>query len=82
MGKGSITMRLMEFITDRDGSLSHTKLWSNIGLATITFTYIHHVVKNGLSPELMVAYGGIVVFGRVASKYIDSKGESNVSISN
>lgn len=70
----------MEFIADKDGSLSHTKLWSNIGLATITFTYIHHVIKSGLSPELMVAYGGIVVFGRVASKYIDSKGEQNVSI--
>ena len=73
-------MKPMELITDKDGTLSHTKLWSNIGLATITFTYIHHVIKSGLSPELMVAYGGIVVFGRVASKYIDSKGESNVSV--
>lgn len=75
-------MKLAELITDPNGTLSHTKIWSNIGLATITFTYIHHVVKNGLSPELMVAYGGIVVFGRVASKYIDSRGERNVSISN
>jgi len=73
-------MKLLEFISDKDGSFSHTKLWSNIGLATITFTYIHHVIKSGLTPELMVAYGGIVVFGRVASKYIDSKGEQNVSI--
>lgn len=73
-------MKVMEFITDKDGSLSHTKLWSNIGLAVITFTYIHHVVRNGLTPDLMIAYGGIVVFGRVASKYIDSKGESNVSV--
>ena len=70
-------MRLMELITDPNGTLSHTKLWSNIGMFIVSITYCWHVYKHELSPDLMLAYGGIVVFGRAASKYIDTKGQTS-----
>jgi hypothetical protein len=70
-------MSLKDLITDPNGTLSHTKIWSNIGMAIVTITYCFHVYKYELTPDLMLAYGGLVIFGRAASKYIDSKGTSN-----
>jgi hypothetical protein len=64
--------KLSELISDPNGTLSHTKVWSNIGMFIITITYCWHVYKHELTPDLMLAYGGIVVFGRAASKYIDA----------
>jgi len=69
-------MKLMELITDPNGSLSHTKIWSNIGMATLTATYAVGTYMHGITPELMVAYGGIVVMGRATSKYLDTKSVS------
>ena len=63
-------------MSDKDGTLSHTKLWANIGLFLISSTYVYQVLKFGLTSELMVTFGGIVVFGRVASKYLDGKAQS------
>jgi hypothetical protein len=74
-------MKFSELITDPNGTMSHTKLWSNIGMAVVTVTFCWHVYKRELTSDLMIAYGAIVVFGRAASKYIDSKGNSqSVSI--
>lgn len=66
-------MNWKELITDPNGTLSHTKVWSNIGMATLTVSFIIGTCIHGLSSELMLTYGGIVVLGRVSSKYIDSK---------
>ncbi len=68
--------KLLELITDPNGSLSHTKIWSNIGMATLTVTFIIGTWSHGITPELIVAYGGIVVFGRATSKYLDTKSVS------
>lgn len=66
-------MHIRELITDPNGTLSHTKIWSNIGMATLTVAFIVGTYRHGITPELIVAYGGIVVFGRTASKYLDNK---------
>lgn len=69
-------MNLKELITDPNGTLSHTKIWSNIGMATLTGAFIIQSVNHGITPELIVAYGGVVVFGRATSKYLDTKSVS------
>ena len=69
-------MNWKELITDPNGTLSHTKIWSNIGMATVTITYIIGTVMHGATPELMVTYGGLVIFGRATSKYLDGKSVS------
>ena len=69
-------MNWKELITDPNGTLSHTKIWSNIGMATVTITYIIGTYMHGTTPELMVTYGGLVIFGRATSKYLDGKSVS------
>lgn len=75
-------MNWKELISDPNGTLSHTKIWSNIGMFALTVAFVYEAYTRGVSPELMVAYGGIVVFGRATSKYLDNKvvstGESDV----
>lgn len=66
-------MRYQELFTDQNGTLSHTKLWSNIGMAAITITFIVGSYTHGPSSELMLTYGSIVVAGRISSKYLDTK---------
>ena len=73
--------KVMELITDPNGSLSHTKLWSNVANFLASVAFVWSVYGHGLSPELLLAYVGAVGVQRVASKYIDSKGERNVAIS-
>ncbi|MHB8098079.1 MAG: hypothetical protein ACYDD5_00635 [Sulfuricurvum sp.] len=49
-------------------------------MATLTITFIIGTYTHGITPELIMAYGGIVVFGRATSKFLDktvSTGESN-----
>ena len=72
--------KLMELITDPNGSLSHTKIWSNIGMATLTVTYTIGTYMHGITPELMIAYGGIVILGRASSKFIDTKGNNGEQV--
>ena len=66
-------MSWKELITDPNGTLSHTKVWSNIGMATLTITFAIGSYTHGPSAELMLTYGSIVVAGRVSSKYLDAK---------
>ena len=66
-------MSWKELITDPNRTLSHTKIWSNIGMATITVTFIIGSYTHGPSSELMLTYGSIVVAGRISSKYLDTK---------
>ena len=66
-------MNWKELITDPNGTLSHTKIWSNIGMATRTITFIIGSYTHGPSSELMLTYGSIVVAGRISSKYLDTK---------
>ena len=66
-------MNWKELITDPNGTLSHTKIWSNIGMAAITITFIVGSYTHGPSTELMLTYGSIVVAGRISSKYLDTK---------
>lgn len=66
-------MNWKELITDPNGTLSHTKIWSNIGMATLTGAFLYESYARGVTPDLMFAYGAIVVVGRATSKYLDTK---------
>lgn len=71
-------MNWKELITDQNGTLSHTKLWSNIGMAALTVSFLIGTYTHELTPELILAYGSIVVLGRVSSKYLDTLGNARV----
>lgn len=71
-------MKYQELFTDQNGTLSHTKLWSNIGMATLTVSFLVGTYTHELTPELILAYGSIVVLGRVSSKYLDTLGNTGV----
>jgi hypothetical protein len=45
-------------------------------MATLTATFIIGTYNHGITPELIVAYGGVVIFGRATSKYLDTKSVS------
>jgi len=71
---GKLGNKLMELITSYDGRMSHTKTWSNIGMFVMTIAFLHTSMSKEVTPELLIAYGGIVVAGRVSSKYLDGRG--------
>jgi hypothetical protein len=45
-------------------------------MLTVTITYIIGSCLHDITPELMVTYGGLVIFGRATSKYFDTKSAS------
>lgn len=62
-------MRVLELITDIDGSMSHTKLWANIAYSVATVVVVTHPTY-----EMLSVYLGAVILGRASSKAIDSMG--------
>lgn len=66
-------MNLKEFITGENGKLSHTKLWSNVAYATMTFIVIFMAIKGTLLLDMFIAYGIIVALHNSASKLISAK---------
>jgi hypothetical protein len=64
-------MNLKELISDTNGSLSHTKLWSNIAYATACTATIMNP-----SPEMVGVMLAGIVLGRTSSKYLDTKSVS------
>lgn len=65
-------IQLKQLITDVDGTLSHTKLWSNIGYATACSATIMNP-----TPEMVGVMLAGVVLGRSSSKYLDNAMNSN-----
>ena len=61
-------MRISDLITDADGTLSHTKLWANIGYATACVA----TMLNPSAEMVGVLLSGVVL-GRGTSKYLDTK---------
>lgn len=67
-------MKITDFITDDKDKGSHTKLWSNVGYATLTFVLIWCAVHSStLIVDLFIAYGAIVALHNTASKFIGAK---------
>lgn len=66
-------MKLSELLTTDSGKLSHTKTWSNIAYATMTFIVIWMAIKGTLLLDMFIAYGIIVAMHNSASKLISAK---------
>lgn len=60
------------FIDSRDNKLSHTKLWSNIGLLAMTVVFIHRGFNVNIADmEMeMLVYGLVVTAPQLLSKFI------------
>jgi hypothetical protein len=69
-----------QLITDPDGTLSHTKVWSNIANSVGAGAFIMHVAKYPLTPELLGTFILAIGAQRVASKYLDK--DKTIDISN
>jgi len=64
-------VKLKDLITDpRDGSLSHTKIGSCIGLAAITAAFIKSAWAGTMTPELMLVYGGLTSASHFANNWL------------
>lgn len=67
-------MRLRDLITDASGStLSHTKLWANIGYAAATIAFLRMAWDGTAGPEIWWAYLGCVAGASTVSKYLSLK---------
>lgn len=74
--KGLITSR-----ADPD-KLSHTKLWSNIGMAAMTANFIYMGVYNNLTEWYAWIYATVVVAPSLASKLIALRWGTNYTQEN
>lgn len=61
-------MTIADLITGPDARLSHTKLWNNVGAATMTGIVWHQHWLGKLSDDLLIWYGGLLIAGVVANK--------------
>ncbi|MCI4437050.1 MAG: hypothetical protein JHC33_09615 [Ignisphaera sp.] len=64
--------KIMELIKDPNGTLSHTKIWSNVGYSAITYAFLDTCHAKGATPELILAYAAAVGVYRLGNKYIDT----------
>jgi len=64
-------MRLLELITEPGGcTLSHTKLWSNVGFAAATVAFVRANWNSVANAEVWWAYMVCVAGAVTASKYL------------
>jgi len=63
--------KILEFVSEPSGRLSHTKAQSLGAWIVLTSMLILHVAREGLSVEMTLAYGGLFVIGRAASKFAE-----------
>lgn len=65
-------MNLMELITN-NGKLSHTKLWSNIGLFAMTITFLYRALYGNIQDyEMeMLVYGIVVTAPNLLGKFLN-----------
>lgn len=63
------------FLDKHSNKLSHTKLWSNIGLLTMTVTFIHRAFYGNIQDyEMeMLVYGIIVTAPNLLGKFLTAR---------
>ena len=66
-------MKILEIISEPDGKLSHTRIQSLGAFIVLSAIFVVHVVRHMLFVELLLAYGGLFVLGRVVNKALDHK---------
>lgn len=73
-------MHISNLITDeKNGRLSHTKVWSNIGLAALTVVFIHRAFYGNVQEmELEYwAYGLLVTAPNLIGKFFNMRFGTN-----
>ena len=74
-------MHISNLITDeKNGRLSHTKVWSNIGLAALTVVFIHRAFYGNVQEmELEYwAYGLLVTAPNLIGKFFNMRFGGNL----
>lgn len=67
-------MKLRELITDAGGNtLSHTKVWANVGYATATTAFLKMSWDGNTNVDVWWAYLGCVAGATTASKFLSLK---------
>lgn len=66
--------KFKDLFCDPDGSLSHTKIWANVGNSVLSISFIYEAYLRGITPELIISYGVVIGGYRLTSKYLDMKG--------
>lgn len=69
------------FLDKHSNKLSHTKLWSNIGLLTMTITFMHRAFYGNIQDyEMeMLVYGVIVTAPNLLGKFLTARFGINYS---
>lgn len=74
-------MNMKELVTNNDGKLSHTKVWSNIAYGTATIVFIYQAYNQTLTADIWLIYLGVVGAHSAVSKAITAKyGSSTTEI--
>ena len=67
-------MRLRELLLDPGThTLSHSRLWSNVGTLALTVAFIRDAWLGGLTDMKILAYGGIVTGHALLSKMVSMR---------
>lgn len=61
------------FTDDKTGRLRETKLWSNVGKATMTAAFGVAVWRGAGTEWLWMTYGGVVVLHELGAKYLNQR---------
>lgn len=60
-------------VLDKEGKVSHTKFWSNVSYAVVTWAFIFTVLHDKASVDLWLVYLGVVSGHTVLSKWLSGK---------
>lgn len=68
-------LKILLFIDQSKNQLSHTKFWSNVGYAVMSWGFWHTIYynQNNIEPILWLAFGAIIIGNRTARKIIENK---------
>lgn len=68
--------------TAENGKISHTKFWSNVGMAAMTANFIYMGVYNNLTEWYAWIYAMVVVAPNLASKLIALRWGNSIQSNN
>lgn len=67
-------MKLSDLVRDAGtGMVSHTKLWANVGYATLTWAFAIDAWHGGLTDMKIFAFGAVVAGSAAASKLVSMR---------
>lgn len=61
------------FCDDGNGSLSHRKIWTNIGFTAMTYVFVRQAV---ITADLLLAYGAVITCNSAALFWLKNRYQS------